>query len=112
GREPHLRVLAVDGDDLEERALAVGLGKAAPASNQLALVRGGGLLVEDRVHGRGAGRKLEGRDRPVLGPDRDVAVADRGAINAARAAFGVAVMGVFDLRRGTPDVDDLDLDGT
>ena len=41
----------------------------------------------------------------------DIAITDRGAVDAAYPTFGVPVVGVFDLRLITPDVDDLQLDG-
>jgi len=96
GGEADLCILAVDGDDLEEGALAA--AGAAPASDQLALIGGGRLLVEDGVRFRGAGGELQRRDRAVLGADCDVAIADRGAVDGADPTFRMPVVGIFNLR--------------
>lgn len=112
-----LRIPSVDRDDRKGNAV-IGV-RARKAADQRVLVRGrGGSLGEDRGLRPRLGnlpwclkRKLERGLFPVAGGDRHITEGDEILADGTGAAFGMAVVRIFDLRRAAIDADDLDFNG-
>jgi len=106
-----LRVPAVDRDD--RKGSAVIDGRAGPTADQR--VTGGGILGENRGLYPRLGnlpwrlkRKLERRLLPVARGDRHIAEADGILADGGSTPFGMAVVGIGDLRRIAVDAQDIE----
>ena len=94
----------------------VGRGTRPAPDQRIGIGVGAGIFAEDGGLRAGRGKlslrlkgELERRLRPVAGRDRHIAEGDGILVDGGGAAFGAAIMSVFDLRRGSVDADDLEV---